>query len=134
MTHPETNNHHLFFPKRHYKKYKSFRNQEGLVLRDVDVKIHNYLHRQIDPPPKPEREEMAELRTLLEEARYYPHASKFWGAEIAMSYFVAVELEHPEYADRAKQTRTNIAKQIGTFVHGEVPPTEELRLFDGYTA
>lgn len=129
-----TNDHHVFYPKRNYKQDKPFRNQEGLVLRDVDVRTHNFLHREMIPPPKPLKSEMAELRTLLEEARHYPHTSKFWGAEIAMSFFVAVEIEHPEYAGRAKDTRYNIARQIGILATGELPDTEELHLFalDGY--
>lgn len=134
-----TNDHHVLFPKKAYrtKTERKFRNQEGLLIRDVDVGVHNYLHRQVIPPPQPTKAERDDITDILEEARWYNHEDNpFWGAEIILSYYVAVEIEHPERAEIAREMRTNVAQQIGIFTVGHMPDTEEMKLFmlDGYVA
>lgn len=139
MTRPrKPNDHHVFFPKKAFKERdeKHFRNQQGLIIPNVNVNVHNYLHRQIIPPPKPTEEEMEGISEFIEEARWYEHTSPYWGAELVMSYYVAVEIENPERAEEAREMRMNIARQIGILTVGHMPDTEEMKLFmvDGYVA
>ena len=90
-----------------------FRNHVGLVI-PLNEEVHRYLHLEVEAPPKPMKEEMADIMQCIKERDAWSHIdNKFWALEATMQYYVYRGADKPEHEERASDIRLNLARQIG---------------------
>ena len=116
------NYHHAFFHKPEYKTSfeKMFRNHVGLVI-PINESVHQYLHSIVEPPPKPMKEEMADIMQCIKDRDAWSHLdNKFWALEATMQYYVYRGADQPQHEQRASEIRYNIAQQIGIMANEHI--------------
>lgn len=67
----QTTNHHINWRRKDYKTphEKLYRGLAGLVL-PIHRPIHNQLHAEVPPPPKPDPEQLHDLYQFMQEHNY----------------------------------------------------------------
>lgn len=117
----KNNNHHIWWERTAYKDpiAREFREYEGFVIPVLKV-VHERLHDELLPPPKPEKQEMISCLGYL--AMSAPRGNRdvdpLWAVERAMQHFVWVGANEPEREPEAHEIRHHLARQIGILSSG----------------
>ena len=76
---------------------------------------HANLHRQVNPPPKPTRDDMGDCLNLVNSAPMNVREGKLWAVDLAVDYF---EIQAQDSA-RSEAILKNLNKQIGLIALAE---------------
>lgn len=115
------NNHHIWWERTAYKDpiAHEFREYDGFVI-PVFKTVHERLHDELLPPPKPEKNEMISCLGFL--AMSKPRSTRgidpLWAVERAMQHFVWVGANEPDREPVAHEIRQHLASQIGILSSG----------------
>ena len=109
--------HHSFWTEKSYQggfEQRQFRNHYGLVIPGPRMN-HEMVHKNLQPPIKPERWQMGEIIELLDSQHPTKQMDRLWGLHATRAYFESsAEFDHrPHIADAANETAYHMARQIG---------------------
>lgn len=120
--------HHTFWEGRWYKNDRvktAFREHPALVI-PMQVNVHNELHRELFPPPKPTREQMIHVLGVV--ATWEPSHGRLAGVEDAMYAFDELSRsDNPQLSKRAGAIALHLEEQLCYMERG-TPKLEVSRL------
>lgn len=111
--------HHVFWERTAYREpiEYEFRNYAGFVI-PVFKTVHERLHEELDPPPKPLKSEMISCLGYLAMSAPKSTSDPLWAVERAMQHFVFIGANEPEREPVAHEIRHHLARQIGILSSG----------------
>lgn len=113
------NHHHIWHERRDYRApiEREFREFSGFII-PVFKTVHERLHDEVLPPPKPLKSEMTSCLGYLSLSAPRSMKDPLWAVERAMQHFVFIGANDPEREPVAHDIRHNLAHQIGILTSG----------------